>query len=90
MGVSPLTDLGGEAPPRHVLGTHRLLDAVHLLLVALAVPHGALLGVLQGVLQSFDALRRGPQTLLQFGQLAAQVCVVSDQLRGRTSSRTAA
>ena len=68
------------APPGHVLGPHDLLDAVHLLLVALAVPHGALLGVPQGALQGPDPLRRGPQTLLQLWQLAAQVGIVAHQL----------
>lgn len=80
-----LTDLCGEAPPRHVLGPDGLFDAVHFLLVALAVPHGVLLGLLQGVLQRLDPLGRRPQALLQLGQLAAQVCVVSDQLRSRKS-----
>lgn len=78
-----LTDLRREPPPRHVLGPDGLFDAVHFLLVALAVPHGALLGLLQGVLQGFDPLGRGPQTLLQLGQLAAEVRVVSNQLEGR-------
>ena len=68
-------------PPGHVLGSHSLLDAVHLLLVALAVPHGVLLGLLQRALQRLDALGRGTQALLQLGQLTAQVCVVPDQLR---------
>uniref|UniRef100_A0A3Q3KVP8 Uncharacterized protein n=1 Tax=Labrus bergylta TaxID=56723 RepID=A0A3Q3KVP8_9LABR len=39
------------SPPGHVLGPHGLLDAVHLLLVALAVTGGVLLGLLQSRLQ---------------------------------------
>uniref|UniRef100_A0A4W6CLP7 Uncharacterized protein n=1 Tax=Lates calcarifer TaxID=8187 RepID=A0A4W6CLP7_LATCA len=35
------------SPPGHVLGSDGLLDAVHLLLVALAVAGGVLLGLLQ-------------------------------------------
>uniref|UniRef100_A0A8C6PEH2 Uncharacterized protein n=1 Tax=Nothobranchius furzeri TaxID=105023 RepID=A0A8C6PEH2_NOTFU len=35
------------APPGHVLGSDGLLDAIHLLLVALAVAGGVLLGFLQ-------------------------------------------
>lgn len=74
-------------PPGHVLGAHGLLDAIHLLLVTLAVPHGVLLGLLQRALQGLDALGRGAQPLLQLGQLTAQVSVVPDQLgwRGRGS-----
>ena len=71
------------SPPGHVLGPHGLLDAVHLLLVALAVPHGILLGLLQRALQRLHTLSRGTQALLQLGQLTAQVCIVPDQLQGR-------
>lgn len=76
----PLTDLCRVSSPGHALGPHRLFDSVHFLLVGLAVLHGGLLGVLQSVLQSFDSLCGGTETLLQLGQLAAKVCVVSDQL----------
>lgn len=68
-------------PPGHILGSNSLLDAIHLLLVALAVPHGVLLGLLQRALQGLDTLCRGTQPLLQLGQLTAQVCIVPDQLR---------
>lgn len=61
------TDLGRVGPPGHVLGPHCLLDAIHLLLVALAVSHGVLLGLLQRALQGLDALCRGPQPFLQLG-----------------------
>uniref|UniRef100_A0A3B3CYG2 Uncharacterized protein n=1 Tax=Oryzias melastigma TaxID=30732 RepID=A0A3B3CYG2_ORYME len=47
MSSSLLTDLSRVAPPGHVLGPDGLLDAVHLLLVALAVAGGVLLGLLQ-------------------------------------------
>ena len=66
-----LTDLGGVAPPGHVLGPDGLLDAVHLLLVALAVAGGVLLGLLQSGLQGFDPLCCGAKTLLQFRKLTA-------------------
>uniref|UniRef100_A0A8D3A4F4 Uncharacterized protein n=1 Tax=Scophthalmus maximus TaxID=52904 RepID=A0A8D3A4F4_SCOMX len=46
------------SPPCHVLGSDRLLDAVHLLLVALAVARGVLLGLLQSRLQGLDPLSR--------------------------------
>lgn len=86
-GTGAHTDLGRVSSPGHVLGPHGLLDAVHLLLVALAVPHGVLLGLLQRALQRLHALGRGAQALLQLGQLTAQVCIVSDQLQGRESWR---
>uniref|UniRef100_A0A672JUB3 Uncharacterized protein n=1 Tax=Salarias fasciatus TaxID=181472 RepID=A0A672JUB3_SALFA len=56
--VFPLTDLGRVSPPGHVLGPDGLLDAVHLLLVALAVAGGVLLGFLQSRLQGLDPLSR--------------------------------
>lgn len=86
MDVVHLTDLCRVSSPGHALGPHCLFDPVHLLLVALAVPHGRLLGLLQSVLQSFDSLGSGAQTLLQLGQLATKICVVSDQLKGKTKS----
>uniref|UniRef100_A0A8C9ZB92 Uncharacterized protein n=1 Tax=Sander lucioperca TaxID=283035 RepID=A0A8C9ZB92_SANLU len=55
---SLLTDLGRVSPPGHVLGPDGLLDAVHLLLVALAVAGGVLLGLLQCRLQGLDPLSR--------------------------------
>ena len=78
-----LTDLGGVPPPGHVLGAHRLLDAVHLLLVALAVARGVLLGLLQRRLQGLDPLGRGAETLFQFRKLTAQVRVITHQLRDK-------
>ncbi|CAG5971795.1 unnamed protein product [Menidia menidia] len=84
-----LTDLSRRSSSGHVLAPHRLFDPVHLLLVALALPGRRLLGVLQSGFQSFDSLRRGPQTPVQLRQLAAQVCVVSNQLQntGRNGTR---
>ena len=81
MTLTVLTDLGGVPPPGHVLGAHRLLDAVHLLLVALAVAGGVLLGLLQSRLQGLDPLSRSTETLFQFRKLTAQVCIITDQLR---------
>ena len=75
-----LTDGGHVPPPHEVSLSDGLLDAVHLVLVALPVAHGALLGLLQRLLQRLDALHGGAQTLLQLGQLAAQVGVVTHQL----------
>lgn len=76
-----LTDLSRKCSPAHVLESDGLFDPVHLLLVAPAVPPGALLGLLQGVFQGFDSLDCHSQTFLQLGELAAEVCVVPDQLR---------
>lgn len=76
----PLTDLGRVSPPGHVLGPDGLLDAVHLLLVALAVPGGVLLGLLQSRLQGLDPLSRSTKTFFQFRKLTAQVCIIAHQL----------
>ena len=46
----------------------------------LPVPHGSLLGLLERRLQRLDPLHGGPEALLQLGQLAPQVGVVSHQL----------
>uniref|UniRef100_A0A3Q4I4I8 Uncharacterized protein n=1 Tax=Neolamprologus brichardi TaxID=32507 RepID=A0A3Q4I4I8_NEOBR len=44
------------SPPGHVLGSDGLFDAVHFLLVALAIAGGVLLGFLQSRLQGLDPL----------------------------------
>lgn len=67
-------------PPSHVLGPDSLLDAVHLLLVALAVAGGVLLGLLQSRFQGLDPLSRSTKTLFQFRKLTAQVCIITHQL----------
>lgn len=77
---APLTDLGRMSPPGHVLGPDGLLNAVHLLLVALAVAGGVLLGLLQSRLQGLDPLSRSTKTLFQFRKLTAQVCIITHQL----------
>lgn len=79
-----LTDLGRMAPPGHVLGPDSLLDAVHLLLVALAVTRGVLLGLLQSRLQGLDPFSRSTKALFQFRKLTAQVCIITHQLWGRS------
>uniref|UniRef100_A0A3Q3DXR2 Uncharacterized protein n=1 Tax=Hippocampus comes TaxID=109280 RepID=A0A3Q3DXR2_HIPCM len=56
--IFPLTNLRGVSPPGHVLGPDSLFDAVHLLLVALAVAGGVFLCLLQCRLQRFDPLSR--------------------------------
>uniref|UniRef100_A0A3Q1K323 Uncharacterized protein n=1 Tax=Anabas testudineus TaxID=64144 RepID=A0A3Q1K323_ANATE len=56
-------------PPGHVLCPDGLFDAVHLLLVALAVTGGILLGLLQSRLQGLDPLSRSTKTLFQFRKL---------------------
>ena len=66
-----------------VLGPHGVFDPVHFLLVALAVHHGPLLGVSQCSLQGLNSLSSRPQTLLQLWKLAAQICIVTNQLRDR-------
>lgn len=79
-----LTDLGRMSPPGHVLGPDGLLDAVHLLLVALAVTSSVLLGLLQSRLQGLDPLSRSTKTLFQFRKLTAQVCIITYQLWERS------
>lgn len=76
-----LTDLSRVAPPGHVLGPDSLFDAVHLLLVALAVAGGVLLGFLQRRFQGLDPLSRSTKALLQFWKLTAKVCIITNQLR---------
>uniref|UniRef100_A0A3Q2TCH4 Uncharacterized protein n=1 Tax=Fundulus heteroclitus TaxID=8078 RepID=A0A3Q2TCH4_FUNHE len=49
------------SPPGHVLGPDGLLDAVHLLLVALAVAGGVLLGLLQSASSSAPRSAAAPQ-----------------------------
>lgn len=68
------------APPGLVLRPDRLFDALHLLLVALTVPHGVLLRLSQRRLEGFHSLGSGSQTLLQLRQLAAQLRIVTHQL----------
>uniref|UniRef100_A0A8C4HEE6 Uncharacterized protein n=1 Tax=Dicentrarchus labrax TaxID=13489 RepID=A0A8C4HEE6_DICLA len=70
------------SPPGHVLGPHGLFDAVHLLLVALAVAGGVLLGLLQSRLQGLDPLSRSTKTLYtsspflqRFSSFSSQVTV---------------
>lgn len=75
-----LTYLSRVTPPGDVLRADGLFDAVHFLLVSFAVSRGRLLGVPQGGFQRPHPLCRGPQTLLQLGQLTAKVCVVPHQL----------
>ncbi len=53
-GPDGFGNLGGVAAPLEVLLAYGLLDAVHLVLVALPVPHGALLGLLQRRLQGLN------------------------------------
>lgn len=79
---APLTDLGRMSPPGHVLGPDGLLDAVHLLLVALAVAGGVLFGLLQSRLKGLDPLSRSAKAFFQFRKLTAQVCIVTYQLWG--------
>ncbi len=80
-----LTDLGRVSPPGHVLGPDGLLDAVHFLLVALAVAGSILLGLLQSRLQGLDPLSRSTKTLFQFRKLTAQVCIITHQLLGQSA-----
>lgn len=80
-----LTDLGGVTPPGHAFTAQRLLDPLHLLLVAPAVPLRCLLGSPEYRLQGLDPLSCGSKTLLKLGQLAAEVSVVSHQLETQRS-----
>uniref|UniRef100_A0A3P9KE16 Uncharacterized protein n=1 Tax=Oryzias latipes TaxID=8090 RepID=A0A3P9KE16_ORYLA len=58
-------------PPGHVLGPDSLLDAVHLLLVALAVAGGVLLGLLQCRFQGLDPLSRSTKAGCNHGRLSS-------------------
>lgn len=80
-----LTYLRGVGPAEGGASPHHVFDALHFLLVAVAVLHGSLLGLLQRALQRLDPVSCGPKTLLQLRQLAAKVCVVTHQL---THART--
>uniref|UniRef100_A0A3B5Q9G0 Uncharacterized protein n=1 Tax=Xiphophorus maculatus TaxID=8083 RepID=A0A3B5Q9G0_XIPMA len=75
--VRLLTDLGRVSPPGHVLGPDGFLDAVHLLLVALAVACGVLLGLLQCRFQRLDPLSPGSASpfLQRLSSFSSQVMV---------------
>lgn len=62
--------------PAHVFGLDGVLNALHLLLVAISVASCVLFGLLQSGLQGFDPVSGGPQSLLHFRNLAAKVGVV--------------
>lgn len=66
--------------PEQVFGPHGLFDAVNFLLVAFAIPHGWLFCIFQSSFQSFHSLRCRPKTLLQFGQLTAELSVIPNEL----------
>lgn len=76
-GPDWLGNLGCVATARQILLSHCLLDPVHLVLIALAVPHSTFLGLLEGRFQHLDPLHGCAQPLLQLGQLAAQIRIVS-------------
>ena len=84
---SPLTNLGRVAPLAGALVPNSLLDAVHLLLVAALVFHGALLGLLQCTLQGLNSLSRSPKSFFQFRKLTTQICIVTYQLQGEPKGR---
>uniref|UniRef100_A0A3Q2CRM2 Transmembrane protein n=1 Tax=Cyprinodon variegatus TaxID=28743 RepID=A0A3Q2CRM2_CYPVA len=69
------------SPPGHVLGPDGLLDAVHLLLVALAVAGGVLLGLLQCRFQWFcsspspSRISASTALLSRFSSFSSQVMV---------------
>lgn len=75
-----LTYLGGVWPAEGGASPHHVFDALHFLLVAVAVLHGSLLGLLQRPLQGLDSLGGGAKTLLQLRKLAAEIGVVAHQL----------
>lgn len=79
-GPNRLCDLRAWSTTRQILLSNRFLDPVHLVLVALAISHCTFLGVAQRRLQGLDALHRRPQSFLQFRQLAAEVCVIPNEL----------
>lgn len=75
-----LTYLRGVGPAEGGADPHHVFDALHFLLVAVAVLHGALLGLLQRTLQRLDSVGRGPKTFLQLRKLAAKIRIVTHQL----------
>lgn len=79
-GSDGLRDLSSVTSSLEVLLSDSLLDPVNLVLVPLPVPHGPLLGFLQGSLKSFDPLHGGSEPLLKFGQFTPEVGIISDQL----------
>lgn len=72
--------MGLRSPSGQILLAHGLFDAIHLVLVTLAIAHCTFLGLLQGRLQGLDPLHRCPQTFLQLGQFTAQIGIVPHQL----------
>lgn len=78
-----LTDLCCMRASRGVLGSHCVLDAVHLLLVAPAVHHGSFFGISQCSLQGLNSLSSRPKTFLQLWKLTTQICIVTNQLGGQ-------
>lgn len=78
--VGVCTNLCRVSSAGHVLGPDGLFDAVHLLLVPLAVSCCVLFGLLQCRLQSLHTFSCRTQTLLQLGQLTAQICVITHEL----------
>ena len=83
-----LTNLRRVSAPHEVPLSDGLLDAVDLVLVALAVAQRAFLRLLQRLLERLDALHRGAQALLQLRQLTTQVSVVAHQLQPHTAIAT--
>lgn len=79
----PPTDLC-RGSPAHVFGPSRVLNALHLLLIAVSVASCVLFGLLQSSLQGFDPLSGGPQSLLHLRELATEVGVVPEQLHEGT------
>lgn len=59
-----------------VASPHDVFDALHFLLVAVAILHGSFLRLLQRALQGLDPLGCGPETFLQFWKLTSQICIV--------------
>lgn len=78
-----------RVPPAHVgFGFGGILDALHLLLVELALTSRTLFGFFQGRLQGFDPLHHGAQTLLHFWDLRAKVSIVPHQLQARVKQES--
>lgn len=82
LGVG-LTDKSSMRPSERVSGPHDVFDALYFLLVAAPVLHGSFFSLGQRVLQRPNPLGRRAQTLLQLRKLAAQICVITNQLSER-------
>ena len=75
-----VTYLCSMGPAERIASPHHIFDALHFLLVAVAVLHGSLLRLLQCTLQRLNSLSCRSKTFLQLWKLTAKICIVTYQL----------